>query len=135
MSMIDCPCCGATGSVIHGRCNGAGCSGCESGELPCDVCGGEPVAEPFWCLHEECERYYGDFDQRVLTALLFLRIAVVEVFCLDHARADSVARRWATDAKACTSCGTYILWRHELGRRICLDSEARHHACPEGKKA
>ena len=130
MAKIDCPCCGATGSVIHGHCNGGGCGGCKDGELPCDVCGGDlEVEEPLFCHDDDHLAFFGSYPDAVLTALRFLRIPIRNEFCLDHAREDSVNRRWAQEAKACTRCGTYILWRHESGRRICLDSEARHHAC------
>ena len=44
-------------------------------------------------------------------------------------REDSIARRWATNAKACKTCGTYVLFRFEAGRRVALDCEGREHAC------
>ena len=135
MASIDCPCCGASGFVIHGHCNGNGCGGCVHGELVCDVCECGKVDEPLWCPHADHLCCHNKYDDRVLVALIFLRVKITEEFCLDHAREDSVDRRWAEQAKACTGCGTYIIWRHESGRRVCLDSEARAHACdPEDRK-
>ena len=132
MALIECPCCSGLGSVIHGHCNGGGCDGCIEGELHCDVCGGDlEVEEPLFCHDDDHRSFHGDFDERVLTALRFLRVKVTEKLCLDHAREHAVMKRWATHAKPCKTCATYIIWRHESGRRVCLDSEARHHACPE----
>jgi len=105
--LIPCPDCGGEGWVYCDRCHGAGCYGCDGGEvLDCEGCGGsgETLADP----------------REVAPTL-------------DELRLDSVARRWAADAKPCRDCGHPILLRNEPAgegwRLTPIDQKGQHHAC------
>lgn len=52
--------------------------------------------------------------------------------CLLRARrVDSWDRRGESDAKACSSCGSRVLWRREGEDRVAICSDGYRHACGE----